>query len=131
MARPWLPLIYSLGLQPPSSPIGLSLSLLFIEAIAYFITILSSSIDSLCDLYSACLLPTVHLGNTASHSNRSYPFWVVAGWQPAQAFFTILHFYLRRSRTLQRSRYTRDVWDRICCLIVNWNMDYILYLHLG
>ena len=26
-----------------------------------------------CNSCSACLLPTVHLGNIASHSNRSYP----------------------------------------------------------
>jgi hypothetical protein len=31
------------------------------EAIAYLITISFSSIDSPCDLCSACLLPTVHL----------------------------------------------------------------------
>src|ERR1700679_807900 len=47
-----------LGLQPPSPPIGSSL---VTEAIAYLITISSSSIDSPCDSCSACLLPTVHL----------------------------------------------------------------------
>jgi hypothetical protein len=55
------PLISSLGLQPPSSPI--SSSLFPMEAIAYLITILSSSIDSLCDSCSACLLPIIHSGN--------------------------------------------------------------------
>ena len=43
-ARPQPPLICSSGLQPPSSPIGSSLVM---EAIAYLITISSSSIDSL------------------------------------------------------------------------------------
>jgi hypothetical protein len=36
-------------------------SLMPTEAIAYLITISSSSINSLCDSYLACLLPTIHL----------------------------------------------------------------------
>src|ERR1700679_3338909 len=54
-----------LGLQPPSPPISSSL---VTEAIAYLITISSSSIDSPCDSCSACLLPTVHLA-ILPHSN--------------------------------------------------------------
>jgi len=37
------------------------------EAIAYFITISSSFIDSLCNSCSACLLSTVHPGNMPLH----------------------------------------------------------------
>src|SRR6266705_2160217 len=70
-ARPWHLLIRSLGLAALPPP---SVRLLSMEAIAYLITISSSSIDSLCDSCSACLLPTVHPGNMPSHSNRSYPF---------------------------------------------------------
>jgi hypothetical protein len=82
-------------------PLSVRLSLFPIEAIAHFITILSSSIDSLCDSCSAYLLPTVHSGNMPYIQTDPTPFQVVAGWQLAQAFFTILYFYLRRSRTLQ------------------------------
>src|SRR6266568_1339907 len=60
-ARPWHLLIRSLGLAALPPP---SVRLLSTEAIAYLITISSSSIDSLCDSCSACLLPTVHPGNT-------------------------------------------------------------------
>src|SRR6266700_8005304 len=60
-ARPWHLLIRSLGLAALPPP---SVRLLSMEAIAYLITISSSSIDSLCDSCSACLLPTVHPGNT-------------------------------------------------------------------
>jgi hypothetical protein len=74
---------------PPSS-----VRLLSTEAIAYLITISSSSIDSLCDICSACLLPTVHPGN-APHIRTDPPFQGVAGWQPAQAF--------SRSSTLPRT----------------------------
>ena len=55
------------SLLPPPS-----VRLLSTEAIAYLITISSSSIDSLCDSCSACLLPTVHLGNTALHIHYVY-----------------------------------------------------------
>ena len=69
------------------------------------ITISSSSIDSLVTHtrltyslpYTWAILPHIQTNPT--------PFQVVAGWQPAQAFFTILHFYLGRSRIL-RSSYT-------------------------
>ena len=50
------------SLLPP-----LSVRLSSLKAIAYLITISSSSIDSLCDSCSACLLPTVHLGDIALH----------------------------------------------------------------
>src|SRR6266571_670361 len=111
LARPWHLLIRSLGLAALPPP---SVRLLSTEAIAYLITISSSSIDSLCNSCSACLLPTVHPGNTPYIQTDPTPLRVVAGWQPAQAFFTILHFYLGRSRTLQQSRYTsRCLADRI------------------
>ena len=59
--------------------------------------ILSSSIDSPCDLCSACLLPTVHLGN-ALYSNRSYTL-LGGSRQQAKGFafehFTILYFLPR------------------------------------
>ena len=57
-----LPFISSSGLQPPSSPIGSSLSL-YLRLLPTIITISSSSIDSPYNLCSACLLPTVYLGN--------------------------------------------------------------------
>ena len=82
-----------LGLQPflPHRFV----SLLSTEAIAYLITISSSSIDSLCDSCSACLLPTVHPGNMPHIRTDPTPFQGVAGWQPAQAF--------SRSSTLPRT----------------------------
>ena len=73
------------------------------------ITISSSSIGSLCDSCSACLLPTIHPGNTALHSNRSY---TLAGGSLQQAEGCALEqnhdppFYLGRSRSLRHSRYT-------------------------
>ena len=87
---------WACSLLPPPL-VCLSLSLLSTEAIVYLITISSSSIDSLCDSCSACLLPTVHLGNTALHSNRS----TLSGGSRQQAkgfalkHFTILHFLPR------------------------------------
>src|SRR6266702_5133075 len=63
LAGPWHLLIRSLGLAALPPP---SVRLLSTEAIAYLITISSSSIDSLCDSCSACLLPTVHPGNMPS-----------------------------------------------------------------
>ena len=90
------------------------------------ITISSSSIDSLCDSCSACLLPTVHPGNmpyirtdpTLSGGSR-----LVAG----SSIFTILHFYLGRSRILQSSYTSRRLTDRIR-ITVSWNTDQVLYL---
>jgi hypothetical protein len=64
---------------------SLLVRLMSTEAIAYLITISSSSIDSPCDLYSACLLPTVHLGKHASHLNRSYTL-PGGSWQQAEGF---------------------------------------------
>src|SRR6266700_549806 len=82
-ARPWHLLIRSLGLAALPPP---SVRLLSTKAIAYLITISSSSIDSLYDSCLACLLPTVHPGNTPYIQTNPTPLRVVAGWQPAQAF---------------------------------------------
>src|SRR6266576_2278093 len=66
-ARPWHLLIAPLGLQPfPPHR--------FVSLRGYFHThyyiVLFHRLS--CDSCSACLLPTVHLGKYASHSNRSY-----------------------------------------------------------
>ena len=54
---------------------------------------------------------------------------MVAGWQPAQAFFAILHFLPRTiAYTATKQVHQQDVWDRIRCLTVNWNTDQVLYL---
>ena len=88
-------------------------------------TISSSSIDSLCDLCSACLLPTVHPGNTASHLNRSY---TLLGGSPQQAegfaleHFTILYFYLGRLCTLQSSYTSRRLVDRIRITVLEYGL---------
>jgi len=59
-ARPWHLLISSLGLAALLSSSSFRLCT---QGIALLFTISSSSIDSLCDSCSACLLPTVHPGN--------------------------------------------------------------------
>src|SRR6266704_1128297 len=92
------------------------------EAIAYLITISSSSIDSLCDSCSACLLPTVHPGNMPSHSNRSYTLAGGSRLAAGSSIFTILHFYLGRSRT------PADAWQIASAYTVSWNTDQVLYL---
>jgi hypothetical protein len=102
------------------------------EAIAYLITISSSSINSPYNLYSACLLPTIHLGNTASHSNRSY---TLPGGSRLAAGLSIFHNPPLLPRTIAytatKQVHQQDAWDRIRCLTVNWNTDHVLYLHLG
>src|ERR1700722_17909275 len=96
------------------------------EAIAYLITISSSSIDSpvtharlACSLpYTWAILPHIQTNPT--------PFRVVAGSKPRaspSSNFTILHFYLGRSRSLQHSRYTsKRLADRIRITVLEYGL---------
>ena len=113
------------SLLPPPS-----VRLLSTEAIAYLITISSSFIDSLCDSCSACLLPTVHLGDIASHLNRSY---TLPGGSRQQAegfalkyFSRSSIFYLGRSRILQSSYTSRRLADRIRITVLEYGSGPLL-----
>ena len=87
----YTPQAYSL-LPPPS----IRLSPVLGYCLPYYHIVLFHRLP--CDLYSACLLPTIYLGDIASHSNRSYTL-PGSSRQQAEGFalkhFTILHFLPR------------------------------------
>ena len=123
-ARPWHLLIRSLGLAALPPP---SVRLLSTEAIAYLITISSSSIDSLCDSCSACLLPTVHPGNTPyirTDPTLSGGSRLAAG----SSIFTILHFLPRMIAYAAEQLHQQMPGRSHPLITVDWNTDQVLDL---